>query len=107
MNRLFTDGRWNAANWIIVGFFVILSWIMIGIGLMDTKASEGMFAIFGLLGLAWLALLSVGIVTLLRRTRDMHASIRRFEALTEASLHPEQPPPLPSVREPGRGLPTK
>jgi hypothetical protein len=96
MNRLFTDGRWNAAHWIFVAFFVVLSFFMIGIGFTDPMATTGMFAIFSLLGLAWLALLSIAVVTLLRRTRDIHASIKRFEEMTEASLHLEKttPPPL-------------
>lgn len=96
MNRLFTDGRWNAAHWIFVAFFVLLVIALTLIALQDPLAAPGISLIFMAFGGAWFALLSVAVVTLLRRTRDMHEAIRRFEAMTEASLrdHAGEPPPL-------------
>jgi uncharacterized membrane protein YhaH (DUF805 family) len=91
MNRLFTDGRWNAAHWIFVAFFVVLGFFLAIIGFADPTASRGMGALFLIIGLSWLALLSIAIVTLLRRTRDMDRAIKRFEAMSrdaEQPLHP-------------------
>jgi hypothetical protein len=96
MNRLFTDGRWNAAHWIFVAFFIVLVIGLTLIALQDPLAAPGISLVFMAIGGAWFALLSVAIITLLRRTKNMHESIRRFEQMTEASLHLEKttPPPL-------------
>ena len=94
LNRLFTDGRWAWAHWTLVAFLVVLGWFLIGIGRADFMATEGMVALFTALGLAWLALLTVAVITLLRRTRATLLAIERFETLTFGSAQTNAEEPL-------------
>ncbi len=94
MNRLFTDGRWCWAHWTVVGFFVVLAWFLIIGAIVDPMAVRGTVAIFLALGLAWLAGLTVAVVTLLRRTRATLLAIERFETLTFGSAQTNAEEPL-------------
>lgn len=85
LNGLFTDGRWAWAHWTVIAFLVVLGWFLIGIGHVDIMATEGMIALFTALGLAWIAGLTVAVITLLRRTRATLLAIERFETLTYGS----------------------
>lgn len=83
----------TVARVILISVVVFIAWTMIGIGYVDPMATEGMFVLFAGLGLIWIAVVSCSLFVLLRRTRDIHASLKRFEEMTEASLHLEKTTP--------------